>query len=88
MAARKGRLTPAGAFVRDWLGANDKDQQWLVDELNRRREAQGFTDRTSRICLWRWMTGKHVINIDDATLIAEITGLPTKLWSRFGGKAA
>lgn len=92
MATRKWVLTPAGRFIRQWLEDNDKDQQWLVDEMNRRREDHGVADRISRTNIWRWMTGKNLINIDDAALIAEIIGLPMKLWSRYtsgkNGKAA
>jgi hypothetical protein len=83
MSVRKGCLTAAGRFIRKWLDDNDKDQQWLLDELNRRRDGHGVIDRVTRTNLWRWMTGKNQINIDDAALIAEITGLPMRLWSRY-----
>jgi hypothetical protein len=76
-------LTPAGYAVQAWLKENDHTQQWLVDGVNMLRAAHGIEEQIGRSSLWRWMTGEARINVDDATLIAAITGIPVSLWSRY-----
>jgi len=72
----RAELVPAGAAVQAWLDLNGKSQQWLAREMNARRLEAGITTRIQRSNLWRWMTGRQGINIDDATLIQQITAGP------------
>ena len=76
-------LTPAGTAVLAWCKRHGKSQQWLVDRMNELRTQHGVVERIGRGNLWRWMNGRHLINVDDATLIRSITGIPVMLWSKY-----
>ena len=80
--AHSENLTSGGHAVQTWLDENGRSQQWLVDEVNRQRGQRGIRQRIGRSTLWRWMTGKTLINVNDAMLIQIITGLAMSLWSQ------
>ncbi len=81
-------LSPAGLAVHKRLSDMGKSQQWLADEMNRRRAERGRTEKVGRATLWRWMTAKSVINVDDATLIEAVTGVRAILWSQYAADVA
>lgn len=66
-------LSGPGEELQGWLDTNQRPLIWLVDEMNRRRREAGVASAVGRSNLWRWMTGKLRINVDDATLIEQIT---------------
>ncbi len=82
------KLTLAGTAVQSRLAELDKSQQWLADEMNSRRDQRGIHGRVQRATLWRWMTGKSVMNVDDATLIEAVVGVPAILWSQYANEIA
>jgi hypothetical protein len=75
-------LTLGGRAVQTWLDTNGHSQQWLVDEVNRQREHRGIPERIGRSTLWRWMTGKTLINVNDAMLLQIVMGVEISIWSQ------
>ncbi len=86
MAERERELTPAGAAVQARLAELGRGQQWLADEMNRRREMRGNSERVYRATLWRWCVGASTMNVDDATLIESVLGVEATMWSQYHGE--
>jgi len=79
----KAEVGAAGAVLQEWLEATGRSQEWLVEQINTRRAAASVHERVQRSNLWRWMTARQRINVDEATLIQQITEgrVPVTLWS-------
>jgi hypothetical protein len=79
------KRTEAGLRLEERLQTLGLTTADLIRELNRRRAALGIQTRVASNTIRRWTIDDakewRRINIDDATLIQVICGLPVIVWS-------
>jgi hypothetical protein len=63
-------LCPAGVVLRDWLQGADITISAFAQLIG-----------TTRMSVWRWMTGECCPSVDYAAAIEHWTGIPARMWA-------